>query len=384
MPFHRLPGAPGGDTHFLVVVALTAPGGKGIAQPEVVLCRQCVGDIGKRGCALVGGDHQIGVITVIANDIGRRDYLAVIKVISDIQQPPYEGLIAGNPFFANGLPRAIPGRLLHHEATLRACRHDHRVLDLLGLHQAKDLRTVILNPVGPAKATPRDWPGTQMHAFDSGRIHKNLELWPWARYVRNRRRIQLERQIGRKPAILPDLEIVGSQRCPNEHEETPQNAVVIEARHRFQRIPQLCLKLFCPGLTSFYPGLEPIEKERHEPRSDIRMPGQGFCNERLAEPESQLFHVTGIGSDQRHFPPAQAAEHDQLVEIVVFCKAVPDLPERRLDQRPCSSQVGLPAPVVEFDGKITDAEIFAIPSTNPVWVLAQNPHTQVLQNRNHI
>ena len=104
MPFDRLPGAPGGNTHFLVVIALTAAGGEGIAQPEAVLGCQCVSYIGKGGRTFVGGDHQIGIIAVVSNHIFRRHHLAVIEVVRDVEQPPDEGLIAGNAFLPQSLP----------------------------------------------------------------------------------------------------------------------------------------------------------------------------------------------------------------------------------------------------------------------------------------
>ena len=61
------PGAARGDGHFLVVVAGRAAGGEGIAEPEAVFLRNGVGDVGKGRGALVGRDHEVGIVAVVAH-----------------------------------------------------------------------------------------------------------------------------------------------------------------------------------------------------------------------------------------------------------------------------------------------------------------------------
>ena len=67
MALHRLPGAARGDAHLLVVVAGRAARGEGVVQPEAVFARQRIGDVGEGGGALVGGDHEIGIVAVVAH-----------------------------------------------------------------------------------------------------------------------------------------------------------------------------------------------------------------------------------------------------------------------------------------------------------------------------
>ena len=83
---HAFPGAARRDRHLLVVVAGRAAGGEGIAQPEVVRGRDLVGDVGERRRALVGGDHQIGIVAVMAHHALRRHDLAVLEVVGDVEQ----------------------------------------------------------------------------------------------------------------------------------------------------------------------------------------------------------------------------------------------------------------------------------------------------------
>ena len=65
----RLPRAARGDAHLLVVVAGRAAGGEGVAEPEAVLGRDRVRDVGERRRALVGGDDEV---RVVARRSGRR------------------------------------------------------------------------------------------------------------------------------------------------------------------------------------------------------------------------------------------------------------------------------------------------------------------------
>ena len=65
----RDPGALGGDAHRLVVVAVRAAAGEGVAEPEVALERDRVGDVGEGRGALVGGDHEIGIVAVVDDDV---------------------------------------------------------------------------------------------------------------------------------------------------------------------------------------------------------------------------------------------------------------------------------------------------------------------------
>ena len=58
--------------HRLVVVAGRAAGGERVAEPEAVLRRDPVRDVRERGRALVGGDDEVRVVAVVADDVRRR------------------------------------------------------------------------------------------------------------------------------------------------------------------------------------------------------------------------------------------------------------------------------------------------------------------------
>jgi hypothetical protein len=143
-----------GDTHRFVVVAHRTTGGEGVSEPEVVFGSHLVGDIGEGGRALVGGHHQIRIVTVVAHHTARWAdlILRAVDIVGEVEQAADERAISGG---TGGLPRAaigvgIPGRYrgpAEYESTLGAGRHDDRVLHRLGLHQPEDLGAEILAPI---------------------------------------------------------------------------------------------------------------------------------------------------------------------------------------------------------------------------------------------
>ena len=86
MALDRNPRALGGDAHRLVVVAVGAAAGEGVAEPEAALERDGVGDVGEGRGALVGGDDEIGIVAVVDDDVGRVDDLVVDDIVGDRQQ----------------------------------------------------------------------------------------------------------------------------------------------------------------------------------------------------------------------------------------------------------------------------------------------------------
>ena len=168
MPLHRHPGAAGGDAHLLVVVAGAAAGGEGITQPEIIVGGDTVGDIGERGSALVRCHHQVGILLVLRHNVLRAHDTDFGAVVGNVQQAPDEQLVALDALLLHLVPGHLRPQLLRHEATLGADRHDHRVLYLLGFHQAQHLGAEILQPVGPAQPAPRHLAAAQVNAFHPG------------------------------------------------------------------------------------------------------------------------------------------------------------------------------------------------------------------------
>ena len=107
MPFYRFPSTTGRDAHFFVVVTDRAARRKGIAKPKTVVGRHGIGDVGKCGGTFVGGDHEIRVIVIPADDPGWVFDVAVNQIVGDIEQTLDKGLITVNDFPLNLFPGSI-------------------------------------------------------------------------------------------------------------------------------------------------------------------------------------------------------------------------------------------------------------------------------------
>src|SRR5690606_38635229 len=90
----RLPGAAGGDAHGLVVVADRAAGGEGVAEPEAAPLGDGVGGVGEGRGALVRGDHQVVVVSVVPDHVLGVLDVAADQVVGDVQQAADELLVA--------------------------------------------------------------------------------------------------------------------------------------------------------------------------------------------------------------------------------------------------------------------------------------------------
>ena len=95
MALHRLPGAARGDPHLLVVVAVRAAAGEGVAEPEIVRLGDGVGGVGEGRRALVGGDDQIGIVVVAADHLRRRHRRVAVEIVGDVEQARDEDAVGG-------------------------------------------------------------------------------------------------------------------------------------------------------------------------------------------------------------------------------------------------------------------------------------------------
>ena len=191
---HRLPSAPRGDAHRLVVVAGAAAGGERIAEPEAVFGGDGVGDVGERRRPLVRGDDEIRIVGIAAGDVARRDDVGAAPVVGDVEHPAQQRLVRFDAFALED--RTIGRRILHHESALRSHRHDDHVLDVLRFHEAEDFGAEVLAAIGPADAAARDLAGAQMDAFHRRRVDEDLEHRPRRGKLRNGLRIELEGEVG--------------------------------------------------------------------------------------------------------------------------------------------------------------------------------------------
>ena len=100
--------------------------------------RDLVRNVGERGCALIGGNNEVGIFAVATNDAFRSNDFAVDHVVGDVEQPADKSLVTGDARFHDYFTVTL-GHLLAEEAAFGTCGYDDRVLDDLGFHQAQHL-----------------------------------------------------------------------------------------------------------------------------------------------------------------------------------------------------------------------------------------------------
>ena len=169
----RLPPTLRRDAHRLVVVAGAAAGGESVAEPEVVIGGDGVGDVGERRRAFVRGDDEIRIVRIAAGHLRRREHFIAAQVVGEIEHAAQQRLVALD---ALALERGAVGRrIFHHESTLRSHRHDHHVLHVLRFHEAEDLGAEVFAAVGPPDAAAGHLPRAQVNAFHLRRVDEDLE-----------------------------------------------------------------------------------------------------------------------------------------------------------------------------------------------------------------
>ena len=226
--FDGFPGAASGNAHRLVVVANRATGCERIAQPEPILGADRVCGIRECGSPLIGGNHQVVVVTVASNYALGADYgFGAVgsngEVIGHIQQGADKDLVGfatlGNPGVAvhSGI-----GQLLGVETTLGAGWNNNSVLDHLRLDQAQNLGAEVVAAVGPAQTATRHIAKAQVHTFHTRGVYENLELG-----VRKRRKIDLlGRNLERKR--FSTQVCVGAQNSLENFQERAQVAISVQ------------------------------------------------------------------------------------------------------------------------------------------------------------
>ena len=383
MPLHRFPRAARGDAHLLVVVAGGPAGGEGVAEPVAVVHADAVGDVGEGGRALVGRDHQIGVVAIEPDDVPRRHKLVALQVVGDVEQAADLGLVALDHFFHQRL--ALRRRPLHDKAAFRADRHDNRVLHLLRLDQAEDLAAEILQPVGPAEPATGDLAEPEMHGLDPRAIDEDLNHRFRQFETVDVLAVELERDVGLRPTAHGGLEEIGAQGAQNQVQAAPQDAVLIEIADVVERLfdlrLQVCRAAF-RALAVFRVELRHEQVDQHA--GDLRMAGHGRFDVSLAETHARLAEVFVIAAQHRDLAPIEAGAQHQAVETVVLQRARPDPAERLMEGvfqiRQLDVDFARGADVIVVD---PNRAVVALHG-DFVGRLADHPEAHMLQHRQHV
>ena len=236
VPLHRDPSTPGGNSHRFVVITVTAPGGKGIAQPKAATEGNIIGNIGKTRRALIRRNHQVGVVVIAANDRLGRHHTITLAVIGNIQQAANKQFVAGHALGKQLLSRLKLRRASGDKAPFSTGGNYDGIFHLLRFYQPQDFGAVILQAVGPAYAAARNFTAPQMDAFHSRRKHKYLVLraWCWRKTKIAGADLQRNTIAVLQRVIL--LKEVTPQRGVDTLKVLPQHLVLIEVLHFIQRM----------------------------------------------------------------------------------------------------------------------------------------------------
>ena len=295
VPLHRDPGALRSDAHLFVVIADGAARRESVAKPEAVLLGDVVGGVGEGRGAFVGGHHKVGVIVIAAvHALGRND-LSVLQVVGNGQRGGNEPAV--------GVDAGIRvGAAFGHKAAFRTVRHDHGVLDNLCLNQPKHLGPVVLLPIGPANAAPGHLAGAQVHPLEVRAVGIDLEqrsrLW------------QLRQLSGREfvhdqPGVMAIGEVVGANRGLHELIEPAQHLVFVEQLDLVQVGAE---RVILGGQLLSW--IEPVLEVRHQQLRGRAVLEHRLLDKGLFEAVGRLFHVSGVGTQQRDLLPVQVfADH---------------------------------------------------------------------------
>ena len=299
-----------------MVVADRAAGGERVVEPEAVLARDRVGGVRERRGALVGGDHQVGVVAVERAHLRRVHDLAVDQVVGDVQQRADVGLVLALDL---GLELLAVGRdALDDEAALGAGGHDHGVLGQLRPHQAVDLGAVV-HPVAPADPAAGDLAAAQVDALHLGRVDVDLVQ---RRRLRHRGHVggaQLEG--GRGAAVL---EGARAQRRVDQRQLVAQDAVVVERDHRLEVGEDLVAQAALGGLVALARGVEAGLEVAHELGRQGGVGHQHVVLVALGEARAHALAVLAVGAQDRELAAVQARGDDEPVERVALGVAAPD------------------------------------------------------------
>ena len=320
MATHALPRPASRDTHHFVVVPNAASGGERIAQPESVLGSNSVGDIAEGGCPLVGGDHQVRVISIKAHSRGRWHDLVAHDVVGEVEQARNELAVTGHALGT----KLIRGsrRPLQDKAAFRTRWHDDGVLHDLCLHQAQDLGAEVFATVAPTNSATRNASVPKVYTLQAGRAHPYLEQGPRQREVGHLAAVEFERNHIAVAGIRTWAECVGAHGRLDECQQRPQRTVVVEAWNSIERVDDPSASNVCLGGAVTVVRRESGCEKLNQLSGDAGVTDQRCFDVLLTEGEADLTQIAGIGAQQLHLAGGQPCPHHQPVQSVDLHRVV--------------------------------------------------------------
>ena len=319
-----------------MVVARRATRGEGVAQPEGVLLGDGVGEVGEGCRALVGCNDKVGVVAVVTDDVGRRHHDPFDEIVGDVEHASDECGVGSTPLVH---PRvAIDLRVrerLGQEPALGAHRHDDSVLDLLRLHQAKDLGAEVRATIAPAQPAACDAAEAQVDTLDARGIDPDLEAWPRQWQLGDELGIQLDRQPieGLALGIVPVG--IGAQRGYDHAEQGAQDAILVQAHHVVECLTRARSQGVLPVAPPvLFTRVEPCLEDLDEELGDRAIAQKRRLDEVLPQARTRLLEVADVAAQDDDLLPGECRAHREAVEGIRLAPAVPNRKECRFESPP--------------------------------------------------
>ena len=274
-----------------------------------------------------------------------RDHLPSGQVVGHVEEATDEDPVAGDSLLLDRVAPTVGRQLLGHEATLGADRHDHRILHLLGLGEAQHLGAEVLASVRPADAAAGDGAAAQVHAFHPRGVDEDLVLRPRLGQLGDPVRVELERDVRLRRSVGAALEVVRTERRPDDADVAAQDPVLVEVRHlverrldadhdlqgRIELLHGRALRILRTrhGAHLALPvGVEPHQEQLHQHRGDAGIGGERALHVGLAERDAGLAQILAVRTQDDDLAPSDPGPQHQAVEAVVLDLSRPDAGER--------------------------------------------------------
>ena len=316
MAAHRLPRAPRGDAHLLVVVAGRAARRERVAEPEAARATRsrwrrrrtwrCPCRPRPRGTGRRRRSARPAAAARPARPSRRHE------IVGDVEQPGDEQPVARLDLGRAAPPRSSGGCFTT-KPPFAPVGHDHRVLDLLRLHEPEHLGAEVFAPVRPADAAARDpsrRAGARLRRAASTRRSRTSGRGSGRSGTCAGSSLRTTHGRGRPSSSVWNqfVRSVASTRCRS----AAQDAVFVEARDRVELVGDLRrdrvgrAALGRPAARRFRAGSRRAPNSPTRRHESIGVRGERVGDVGLAERRADLAEVAAVRAQQRDLAPRRA------------------------------------------------------------------------------
>jgi hypothetical protein len=313
MALGRFPRAARRDAERLVVVPVHPARCERIAEPETSTLRYAIGNVRKRGCALVGCYHKVRIVAVEHFHALGMHHVAADEIVGQLEHRVDQGLVREDDLLMRRLAAASR---LDDEAALAADRHDDRVLDRLRLHQLEDFGAEIVGTVAETDSAARDLAGAQMTSFHPRAVHVDFVQRRDIGQVENFRALEFESEVRVRGRLRQ--EIVASYCRLDHREDRSRGAVIGDVVDVDERFQVRRAQPFGVVGTVDAIRIEPDDEEIDQYTREFGMEQQHTIERRTRGRELHLKPSGQVGAHQGDLAPCEIGGHRERIQRIVL------------------------------------------------------------------